>query len=260
MTKKVLTILLTALLFLSVVALGGSTVFRVDDVVINATIVSEDSEMNATQLKEELAAFYKGKSILFVKQKDVASIIEKYPYFRVTDFEKSFPDKIVLTVEEEAEVYAVEKTDGGYYVLGETGAILEIRNSSQNRLDGEGNVVVKGLSLSGDKGGYLSGDSCWNSMFQLCKTMHETLGGIRSNVLSVEVLSRSPETFYLITMREGVKIYVGNPSAMTEEKARKAMNEYMALSNEQRMTGRLTVRDAEGEVLVGYSLEDEFEY
>jgi hypothetical protein len=89
--------------------------------------------------------------------------------------------------------------------------------------------------------------------------MDETLGGIRSNVQSVEILARAPETFYLIKMREGVKIYVGNPSTLTVEKAKKAMDKYMALSDAERITGRLTVRDSEGEVVVSYSSIDEFE-
>lgn len=260
MTKKALTILLTVLLFLSVVALGSSTVFRVDEVAISATVVSQEAKADAEQLKDELTAFYKNESIFSVKQEAMAEIIAKYPYFRVKEFKKAYPDKIVITVEEEGEVYAVENADGSYYILGENGTVLVSRNSSQNRLDNAENVLLKGLSVTGEKGNDLQGDECWNSLFTLCKTMDETLGGIRSNVLSVQVLTRTPQTFYLVTMREGIKIYVGNPFAMTEEKARKAMNEYMALSSEQRMTGRLTVRDAEGEIFVVYSAKDEFEY
>ena len=37
------------------------------------------------------------------------------------------------------------------------------------------------------------------------------------------------------------------------------MDKYMALSDAERITGRLTVRDSEGEVVVSYSSIDEFE-
>ena len=116
------------------------------------------------------------------------------------------------------------------------------------------------MTVEGEKGGFLAGDDCWQTMFLLCKTMNESLGGIRSNVLSVEVISRAPETFYVIKMREGVKVYVGSPSIMTVEKVKSAMNKYMVLSDAERMTGRLTVRDNDGEVFVSYSWEDEFDY
>lgn len=258
MTKKVLTILLTVLLFLSAVVLGGSTVFRVDDIAVKAT-VSEESKTNLSQLQGDLKDLYEGKGIFSVKEEDVTSIVAQYPYFRMTEFEKHYPNKIIVTIEEETEVYAVERAEGGYYILGETGMVLEIRDSSINRLDNVENVIIKGVTLSGQKGESLVGDECWASMLLLCQRMNEKLGGIRSNVLSVEVLIRTPEIFYMIEMREGVKIYVGDPSVMTEEKAKKAMDEYMALSTSQRMTGRLTVRDMDGQVLVGYSPENEFE-
>ena len=260
MTKKVLTILLTALLFLSALTLGCANVFRVGNVAMVATVVSEESKEIVAQLKEEVFSSYKDRSIFSVKQKDVKSILDQYPYFRVVEFKKVYPSEIIITIEEEAEVYAVEKSDGEYYILGETGAILEVRSSSKNRLDKADNVLVKGLTVDGERGGFLKGDDCWETMFLLCKTMHERLGGIRSNVQSVEVLSRSPETFYVIRMREGLNVYVGAPSVMTVEKAKSVMDKYMALSDAERMTGRLTVRDSDGEVFVSYSAEDEFEY
>ncbi len=260
MTKKALTILLTTLLFLSAITLGCANVFRVGNVAMVATVVSEESKENVAELKEELLAFYKDRSIFTVKQKDAKNILEQYPYFRVVEFEKVYPNEVVVTIEEDVDVYAVEKSNGEYYILGETGAVLEVRSSTKNRLDKGDNVVIKGLTVNGEKGGLLVGDDCWETMFLLCETMDESLGGIRSNVQSVEVLSRSPETFFVIRMREGLNIYVGAPSTMTVEKVKSAMDKYMALSDAERMTGRLTIRDNNGEVFVSYSSEDEFEY
>ena len=106
--------------------------------------------------------------------------------------------------------------------------------------------------------GVLSGDDCWESMLALCQSMDEKLGGIRSNVVSVEILSRIPETFYLVTMREGIKIYIRNPKSLTEEKAKTAMDKYMGLSDEERMTGRLMIFDVDGKVFSQYSAQDDF--
>ena len=259
MQKKVLTIVLTLIMFLSVVVLGGATVFRVDDVSVVAEVVSEQAKTEAEELKNTLLKLYKDENIFAVDSVKAKKVFLNYPHFHFEKFEKSYPNKIVISIVEESEVYAVETADSEYYILGRNGLVLEQRASSQNRLDNASNVLLKGLTVSGEKGGQLVGDDCWESILSLCMAMDGVLGGIRSNVVSVEVLLRAPETFYLITMREGVKIYVGNPKTMTEEKAIKAMNEYLLLSDEERMTGRLTVRDAENEVFVRYSREDEFQ-
>ncbi len=257
MNKKVLTIVLTALMFLSCIALGVATVFRVSDVAVVASVVSEQAKSDAENLKKELASLYVTENIFSVEQSKMQSVLSKYPYLCVTDFKKSYPNKVVVSVSEDADVYAVEDKDGKYYILGREGNVLEYRSSSLNRLDGKENVYLKGVTVS-NVGGLLSGDDCWDSMLTLCKSMDEKLGGIRSNVISVEILSRSPETFYLITMREGVKVYIRNPIALTKEKADIAMDKYLSLSDSERMTGRLMIFDAVGEVFAQYEPQDDF--
>ena len=258
MYKKVLTIFLTVILFIAAVFLGGATVFRVDDVALVATVVSKQAKEEAEKLQEELLALYEKESIFSVDESALSKVLKDYPYVRVTGFEKVYPNKIVVTGLEEAESYAVTRAEGGFFLLGESGIVLDIRNTSENRLDQKANVVLCGLTVTGKKGEALSGDDCWAAMFALCKEMDEKLGGIRGNVVSVQVLSRSPEIFFAVTMREGVKIYIEDPANMTKEKAKEALDAYMALSNDQRMTGRLTVRMANEEVLVSYSAIDEF--
>jgi hypothetical protein len=45
---------------------------------------------------------------------------------------------------------------------------------------------------------------------------------------------------------------------MPEEKAQKAIEKYLALSDLERLTGRIAVSDNDGEVLITYSDYDEF--
>ena len=70
--------------------------------------------------------------------------------------------------------------------------------------------------------------------------------------------SAEEETILKLTTREGVKIYVRNPASMPEEKAQKAIEKYLALSDFERLTGRIAVSDKGGEVLITYSDYDEF--
>ena len=75
---------------------------------------------------------------------------------------KEYPNKIVVTVSEDAEVYAVETENEEYYILSGEGVLLETRASKFNRWDGFENVLLKGLTLQ-NANGVVTGDSCWSS-------------------------------------------------------------------------------------------------
>ncbi len=255
--KKVLTIILTVLVFLSAATLGVSTVFRVQSVAVEATVVSDGATEEVNQMKGDLEAFYKDRSMFSVKAENAQSIFLEYPYFRLIEFKKTYPNKLLIKIVEDAEVYAVADDEKGYYILGRNGVVLDIRQTIENRLDKGDNVRLTGLNATGEKGGTLSDDELFPSMFTLCKKMDEALDGIRRNVLSVEVLRRAPETTYLACMREGVKIYIDDPMTLTEEKASVAVQKYLELTDSQKMTGRILVVSVEGTASASYSANNE---
>ncbi len=256
MRKKVLTITLTILLFLSVAALAVSTVFRVERVGVIARLTAQ-AGVSAEDLQKELQAAYEKDSTFSVDKDKAEEIVGKYPYLRITGFEKNYPDGLVITVVEDCERYAVESANG-YYILNAEGVVVEFRAEANNRLDNAPNVLLKNLTLSGEVGGTLSGDPTWNSMLTLCNAMDKALGGIRKNVVSMEVWKPSSKTYYSIAMREGVKVYVEEPSLLTEEKAKSAVDKYLSLTDEERMTGRITVHVIEGVAIAEYKKVDEF--
>ncbi len=242
MKKRALTIVLTVLLFLSAVTLGVSAVFRVDTVSVELTVLSEEAKKQSHQLRTDLISAYKKDGMLFADEEKAEEILTKYPHLHIEEFRKSYPNKLIFKIAEDVESYAVE-VNGSYYVLSGKGIILDVRNTATNRLDGGENVVIKGLQVQGVKGGTLSGDSCWDTLFAICRQMDGELNGIRRNVTSVEVLYRTPQTYYAITMREGVRIYVENPSSQTEEKVLAGMEKYASLSETEKMTGSIFVFD-----------------
>ena len=77
--------------------------------------------------------------------------------------------------------------------------------------------------------------------------------------MTVEVFSRTPETIYRVTTREGVKIYFGAPTERMEEKVEAAVNEYLSLTNEEKLSGRIVVSEAAGRIFTSYAVKDEFE-
>lgn len=259
--KNVLIILLTALIFLSTVVLGASTVYRVNTVTVRAPVVSDEAKAEAEQLQALLTTAYDKQSIFFVDDALAKEIVAKFPYFNVTGFEKKYPNRLVVEITEETEVYAVRTADeSAYFVLSAKGTILGVRSDYKNRSDGADNLLLKGLSVTGEKGATITGDDCIPTLFAFLQKVSASLGGIRRNIASVEVLrlaSTEEETVFRLNTLEGVKIYVRNPSALTDGKAETAVNEYLSMSIEQRLKGMLLISDVDGSVIFNYHSTDE---
>lgn len=267
MRVKIVTIILTVLVFLSAVTLGVSAVYRVNEVTVSAATVSKEAKTEAEAFRLRLEEAYAKQSTFFVTREEADWIVEEFPYFRITGFARAYPNRIIVEISEDEEVYAVPHGEnaGEYYVLGADGTVLGIRSDYNNRADATGlakNVLITGLSVSGEKGAKLVGDAVLESLFVFCQKAFDTLGGIRRNVVSIEVqkLGSSAETVMLkLTTFEGVNIYVRNPSVRPAEKAERAFNSYMGLTDAQRLTGRIAVWDTQEGVKCDYSATDGFE-
>lgn len=262
--KNVLVIILTALIFLSAVVLGVSTVYRVDAVSVDASVVSEEAKTEAAELQTRLTEAYKKQSVFFTDRQEADEIVADFPYFRITAFSRDYPNRLIVSVTEDAEVYAVptDETAQTYYILNTEGTVLGIRNDASNRSEKMENILVKGLTATGEKGEKIVGDECLETLFSFLDKATEKLEGkISRNVVSVEIIRRASaaeETVFKLSMREGVAVYVRNPAANTLEKVKKALDKYLSLSSAQRLTGRIAVADGENGVLVGYAERDEF--
>lgn len=256
--KKFWVMLLTAIIFLSVAVLGVSAVYRVDRVTLEASVVSDEAKIEADALQKKLEEAYDTASIFFVGDAQAKKVLKEFPYFRLTGFEKSYPNRVIVKIIEDAEIYAVEKGNGEYYILGEDGGVLAVRDSYINPLTGSENVLLKGVSVQGEYGSIPVGDSYFPSMLTLCKELSSLLGGIRSNVVSVEVYLKTPEVIYRVKMREGINLYVGAPAEHTAEKAKAAIDKYLSLSNEEKLSGRIVVSEMGGRIFADYAKKDEF--
>jgi len=259
MRKKLWVILLTVLVFLSGTALGLSAVYRVNEVTVNVSYVSEEARAEGEKLQKELQNVYDGSSMFFAKGNKAQEVLSNYSYFRISSFEKSYPKRLIITVVEHAELYAVEDEGSGkYYILDADGTALDIRDTHVNSLNSEANVLLKGLFVNVQKGEMPTGDDCFSTMMTLCNQLSKELQGIRRNVVSVEVLYRNPETIFCVLMKEGVKIYMKAPQAMTEEKVKTAVTEYLSLASDEKLTGRILITENNGQILHSYSPNDEF--
>lgn len=265
MTKRNwIIILLSILLFLSAAVLGVSSVYRVDEVTLYAPVISDEAEEEAAALKTRLLETYKKRSTLFAGREEADAVAEEFPYLRIVSFKKSYPNRLVLEVREDAEVYAVptSETQEEYYILNADGVLLGVRKDSANRSTGGHNVILNGahaLNIVAEKGKVLTGDETFQALLAFVKQAHESLDGIQRNVLSVEVLrpaAATKETIFKVQTEEGVLLYVRNPLERTGEKAAKAMEEYLKLGDDEKTSGALLVYDEEETISVYYTTED----
>ncbi len=255
MAKKVIVIILTVLMFISAACLGTATVFRVKGVTVEASMVSTVAEKEAQEIKTLLEEAYMREGTLFLEDTAAQEIVEKYPYFRITAFEKAYPDRIVIKIAEDAEVYAVQNAENGYYLLNAQGEILGERDDYANRFDKEPNLLIKGVEVTAQDGKTLTGDDCYAAMLTLLKKTDELLGGVRRNATEAEVIRRSPETIIRIQMREGVELCIVNPQEQAQEKAEQAINKYLSLTDAQRLGGYVLVLGGANGIVADYTAE-----
>lgn len=259
MRKKIWIIVLTVLVFLSGVTLGISAVYRVNDVTVNVSYVTPEARTAGEELQAKLEEVYKKDAMFFADEDKAREVLAQYPYFQLSSFEKSYPKRLVINVVENAEMYAVEKEAGkSYFILTSDGTILEARDNYVNLLNGKENILMKGLNVAGEIGVIPTGDDCFAVMLSMCQSFSQKLDGAQRNVTTVEVMRRTPELLFKVTMREGVAIYFHAPTTLTEEKVAEAVLVYQSLKQEEKLTGRIYISEKEGRVLSQYSPIDEF--
>jgi hypothetical protein len=250
--KKLIVIALTVLVFLSAVVLGVATVFRVHSVTVVSSVVSDEAKAEAQELKNRLQEVYDKDSIFFADDEDAKKVLEEFPYFRITSFEKDYPNRIIIKVTEDAEVFAVQSGEQ-YYVLGIDGTILSVRGSSLNRSDGKNNVLVTGFEISGEKGEKFQGERL-ALVLPLLQELSSRLGGLRSNLteVSFSIQGGSIEEYCLQTT-EGVRILVRKVDEFTKEKGQMIAETYSNLSDADRLTGVIFATNNESKATVVYS-------
>ena len=261
--KKIITIILTALVFLSAAILGVSTVYRVDNVRVDITALSTEGDAESDALQKRLQQAYYKQGIFFAEQTEAEAALEDFPYLRLVSFKKEYPNLLVITVAEDAEVYATPKdsSNSAYYILNADGVILGERATYVNRVDAH--LPAYNILLTAQRSGAsLTGEECIELFFPFCQKLSALLGDkIRANVKSIESVSpttQGAQSFYRITMVEGVKIYLFNPTENIEMKAAKAVEKYFALTDAQKMTGRIAVTEDGSSLRLDYSEWDGF--
>ncbi len=250
--QKTLVAVISVVLFLAALLLGANTVFSVSQVEIAYEVSSAQARADALALQRALEEEYIGENIFFVRGDRVTAAFDGYPYLSVKSFAKSYPDKLVLSVEEKLETYAVAVEENGgtvYYMLSSEGDILRKSAVNESNVDGGANFLITGLAYAADGG--FAGDGNFQTALTVCTLMDRLTGGIRTCLGSLQVLSDATGTEFIVQTLEGVEIRIGNPASLTEEKTEAAVGMYLSLSAQDKLFGYISVRDSADGGMVG---------
>lgn len=234
--KKIITIFLTLVVFFTAAFLGISAVYRIEEVTLVLDHVSDAALNEAAELKESLEKAYLKHSTISADDTAAKEAVAGFAYFRLMSFKKDYPSRLVITAQEDAEVYAVER-ENSYEICSAYGTTLSIRDSGKNRADGKDNLFVKGVSIGETFGA--------SSIYTILQTLDEKFGGIRANITEVSLISPATNFYYLdISFREGVMARIYTPGSLSAEKAAVLYDYYSTtLTIAQRTKGTIYVSD-----------------
>ncbi len=243
MKKRVLisTVVAFVLLFAAIAA-GLNAIFTVTHIRAEFSAFSAEGREEAHALREKLDTFL-GKSSAFLDLDDLRDVVAEYPGFRLDSIEKKYPTTVRLSISERNETYAYAREGSGYAIIDEEGIYLYDKAENVNRAEGA-NILLEGFALTAE--GAVTGEY-FPELLAVSSAMEETLGSFRANVVYVRLVQDTANPrydYFRIGMREGVVLDILNPADRPAEKTARALEAYLALSDEDRIFGFITVVDS----------------
>ncbi|MGN1234629.1 MAG: cell division protein FtsQ/DivIB [Christensenellaceae bacterium] len=236
-------------LIVCVVFLIWVMITRVTEFRLVASVRSDEAYSEVLALQKTLDERI-GTNYVSVDEEEIAELAAS-PYLEVVSVKKAFPDLVVVTVREKWELFAVQDGED-YYMLDKNGVILARSSVNANRVDGGENVLLSGVQIVSPVVGetaqlYLSGGSSASSegvrrMIALAGLLDEKLGGLRSCVESVSLRAATDnpqDEIVTFVTKEGVLLCIADPSSLGEEKAAAVTEKYLALSDVNKLFGRV---------------------
>ncbi len=140
MKNKRLLIILSCLAFVAIVALSLNALFTIAEVQTFFSVSSVQGETDA-EACEKLFDKYKGKNLTLFKTSRIERDVAHLPYLKIESVQKKSTNKLIITVSERLEVFAIEK-DGAIYTFDKYGFVLSKKQENVNNADGATNVLI----------------------------------------------------------------------------------------------------------------------
>ena len=271
MRSKKFVIIYAVVIFLIVFLITFNSVCSISQFEIRFEAGSAEMQTSAENIQARLDDEYLKKNFLFFKESTITSVVaeESGGYLEVTEIEKHFPNRITVRIREKYECYAFVK-DGKYYVIGDDGTVLAIKDQNVNNIAGR-NVEIAGFQFEEPAVGEVFSVSARQSQaYDALLALFEQIEAaqMRGNISKIEYYDMGvsdPQknfTYFYIDCIEGLRIRIVKPEQNAEAKAKLTVSSYLSGEAEgggfgeaERTDGYITIQESGGAVTSVYSQE-----
>lgn len=236
-------------IILTIALLAGFAVFFVLSLFTVKDVICEYSVYGAADFEdvENILSDYEGRNVFLVNTEEITARINGETIFNVEGVEKEYPSTIRVKLSSRQERFAVE-TVGGYYILDEVFAVSEIRADKKNSADELDNIL---LTFTGMQAPELvlkkRADYENDPALKLIKGVIDGIESPRDHIISIDVEKKEENNFYVtVSFREGVVAEIRTANDLTAEKAEKTFERYFALSDWDKLSGKILCFNREG--------------
>ena len=226
------------------VVLFLTALFSVKDLVVEYSVYGRWSSEDV----DGILSAYEGKSLVFVDAEEIKKEISSKTPFIVERVEKEYPSSIRVVLSSRQERYAVERADGGYYILDEIFTVCDEREEIKNSADMLDNILLEFVNI--DVGGLAVKtrvDLTENTAFAIVNAFTGEINSPRDHIISVTVEDKGYGNYYLTAvMREGVSIEIRKAGDRIAEKSAAALEKYFALADKDKLSGKVICFEADG--------------
>ena len=243
MKSKKLIVILSVLVFLTVLIVINSTLFTLQNVSINWLTTKHQLEtVTDYEIIEDVRL---GQSIFLVQKDEMATQLEKsFPYLRVVSIETKFPNKIIVHSAERESLYAVKLADNEFAIIDERGKVLSLSNGSifeGSEADlGTRPIVVNFQSLAIKVSDFVVGENIKSSYIQgLLSNLSNSLRESRYTpttskgvIRYIDVISQGETSEISIQTRNGMVLSIFDIEEYTTKKLLLAFERYNYFHNQ----------------------------
>ncbi len=237
MQKRIFVISSAVAVFVIVFLIAFSAVCSISqfDVVYDAG--SPQMVAASERIQQQLEEKYLRKNYLFFEEENIREVVaeEGGGYLEVTGIEKTFPNKISVSVKEKYEAYTFVLNDT-YYVVGDDGTVLSVANDNHNNIAGR-NIEVVGIGFNVPKvGEQFTVTEEYRSAYAALKTFIAEVNDrdMRGNILRItygqdedyDASDWLTNAWFIVETAEGVQIQIIDPARNASEKAKLALDMY----------------------------------
>lgn len=243
-------------IILTIAMVAGFAVFFLLSLFTVKDVICEYSVYGAAEFEdvENILSEYEGRNVFLVNTEEISARINDETIFNVEEVKKEYPSTIRVKLSSRQERFAIETT-GGYYILDEVFAVSEIRADKKNSADELDNILLTFTNVEAPELVLKTRADYENNVaLSLVKTVIDSIDSPRDYILSIDVEKKEENNFYVtVFFREGVVAEIRKAGELTEEKAEKTFERYLALSDWDKLSGKMICfANNDGEVVVQY--------